>query len=409
MYGLAIERVPLRRPCQRQVLGTRVFATGQAKWDAVVARLRELHEAGRPVLVGTDSVADSRAAEHAAGRRLPAPHRAQRAQRPRGGRNRRARRRARTHHRHHQHGGTRHRHPACPRCRAARRAARHLLSAQRFAAHRPSAAGPRRAAGRPRQRGDDPLPGGRAAGALAARMAARGARAALRARAARCPAGSAGHWFGIRRSSRSGASAPSAACCSSRTSAPKAGCRSRGAANEANPETLADGLRAAPRTTSAVRGDRAAHPVLGGPESGDARRRCAASGRRASRARRCGRVHHAAASRTRSLYRDEMVFVDTRVPEYVTLIRDMQRQQDDGRRLEIVLIDAQIGWDRADQQRSGRTARRERRAHRLARQRRRSAAWHGTARLRLAAAQCGSDQALGRCAGGNADLLDLRL
>jgi preprotein translocase subunit SecA len=36
-----------------------VFATREAKWDAVIERLRAVHEAGRPVLVGTDSVADS--------------------------------------------------------------------------------------------------------------------------------------------------------------------------------------------------------------------------------------------------------------------------------------------------------------------------------------------------------------
>jgi preprotein translocase subunit SecA len=59
VYGLSIEEVPLRRPCRRKQLPVRVFATREAKWDAVIERLRALHEAGRPVLVGTDSVADS--------------------------------------------------------------------------------------------------------------------------------------------------------------------------------------------------------------------------------------------------------------------------------------------------------------------------------------------------------------
>ena len=59
VYGLSIDTVPLRRPCRREVLPVRVFATRQAKWDAVIERLQALHAAGRPVLVGTDSVADS--------------------------------------------------------------------------------------------------------------------------------------------------------------------------------------------------------------------------------------------------------------------------------------------------------------------------------------------------------------
>jgi preprotein translocase subunit SecA len=59
VYGLSMEAVPLRRPCRRSQLPVRVFATREAKWDAVIERLRAVHEAGRPVLVGTDSVADS--------------------------------------------------------------------------------------------------------------------------------------------------------------------------------------------------------------------------------------------------------------------------------------------------------------------------------------------------------------
>ena len=59
VYGLAIEEVPLRRPCRRSELPVRVFATREAKWDAVIERLRALYQADRPVLVGTDSVADS--------------------------------------------------------------------------------------------------------------------------------------------------------------------------------------------------------------------------------------------------------------------------------------------------------------------------------------------------------------
>ncbi len=70
VYGLRVARVPLRRPSLRRVLPTRVFADAQARWAFVVQRARELRGAGRAVLVGTDTVADSQAlseAMHAAG------------------------------------------------------------------------------------------------------------------------------------------------------------------------------------------------------------------------------------------------------------------------------------------------------------------------------------------------------
>jgi preprotein translocase subunit SecA len=59
VYGLDIAHVPLRRPSRCTRLPTRVYGSRQAKWDKVIERLRALHAAGRPVLVGTDSVADS--------------------------------------------------------------------------------------------------------------------------------------------------------------------------------------------------------------------------------------------------------------------------------------------------------------------------------------------------------------
>jgi preprotein translocase subunit SecA len=59
VYGLRTVRIPTRLPVRRQALGTRVFATAEARWAAVVARVREMRDAGRPVLVGTGSVAAS--------------------------------------------------------------------------------------------------------------------------------------------------------------------------------------------------------------------------------------------------------------------------------------------------------------------------------------------------------------
>jgi preprotein translocase subunit SecA len=62
-YGLSSRRVPTHRPCRRVALGTRVFPEARRKWLAVVERIREVHAAGRPVLVATGSVA---ASEHVA-------------------------------------------------------------------------------------------------------------------------------------------------------------------------------------------------------------------------------------------------------------------------------------------------------------------------------------------------------
>jgi preprotein translocase subunit SecA len=59
VYRLDMARVPLRKPSRRRRLGTRIYGSRQAKWEAVIARLRALHARGQPVLVGTDSVADS--------------------------------------------------------------------------------------------------------------------------------------------------------------------------------------------------------------------------------------------------------------------------------------------------------------------------------------------------------------
>ena len=59
VYGLRVERVPLRKPSRRKNLGIRIFLTREDKWQAVVDRVSAMQRAGRPVLIGTDSVADS--------------------------------------------------------------------------------------------------------------------------------------------------------------------------------------------------------------------------------------------------------------------------------------------------------------------------------------------------------------
>lgn len=59
VYRLAVVPVPTNRPLHRRQCPDRVFSTADTKWAAVVARIVEFHQAGRPVLVGTRSVAAS--------------------------------------------------------------------------------------------------------------------------------------------------------------------------------------------------------------------------------------------------------------------------------------------------------------------------------------------------------------
>lgn len=59
VYGAPVARIPLYQPCRRVELPRRRFERAEAMFDAAVKRLIEMRALGRPVLVGTDSVADS--------------------------------------------------------------------------------------------------------------------------------------------------------------------------------------------------------------------------------------------------------------------------------------------------------------------------------------------------------------
>ena len=59
VYGLAVEAVPLRLPSRRLREPLRLYGNSAARWQAVLAEIERLRAAGRPVLVGTDSVADA--------------------------------------------------------------------------------------------------------------------------------------------------------------------------------------------------------------------------------------------------------------------------------------------------------------------------------------------------------------
>ncbi len=59
VYGLRTVSVPTRRPSRREGRPLRVLPSVEEKWQAAIERVRELHAAGRPVLVGTATVSAS--------------------------------------------------------------------------------------------------------------------------------------------------------------------------------------------------------------------------------------------------------------------------------------------------------------------------------------------------------------
>src|SRR5205823_4177343 len=59
VYKLWVVTVPTNMPVLREQLPDRVFPTEDAKFEAVVAQVGQLHELGRPVLIGTRSVEKS--------------------------------------------------------------------------------------------------------------------------------------------------------------------------------------------------------------------------------------------------------------------------------------------------------------------------------------------------------------
>ena len=59
VYHLPVVRIPTNRPLKRWDRGDRVYATADDKWRAIVSQIDAEHAKGRPVLVGTRSVAAS--------------------------------------------------------------------------------------------------------------------------------------------------------------------------------------------------------------------------------------------------------------------------------------------------------------------------------------------------------------
>ena len=59
VYGLKIANVPLRKPSLRINYPSRIYLNQQTLWKDVAEKVKAISQAGRPVLIGTDSVADS--------------------------------------------------------------------------------------------------------------------------------------------------------------------------------------------------------------------------------------------------------------------------------------------------------------------------------------------------------------
>jgi len=56
VYNLDVVVIPPNKPCIRIDHPDKVFVTEEAKWKALVEKIKELHQIGRPILVGTTSI-----------------------------------------------------------------------------------------------------------------------------------------------------------------------------------------------------------------------------------------------------------------------------------------------------------------------------------------------------------------
>ncbi|MEO1959290.1 MAG: preprotein translocase subunit SecA [Nautiliaceae bacterium] len=59
IYGLEVISIPTNKPIARKDLNDLVYKTEEEKFEAVVKKVKELHEKGQPVLIGTTSVSKS--------------------------------------------------------------------------------------------------------------------------------------------------------------------------------------------------------------------------------------------------------------------------------------------------------------------------------------------------------------
>jgi preprotein translocase subunit SecA len=56
IYKMRVIPVPTNKPVRRKRLNARIFGTSDAKWQAIADEILEMHQQGRPVLIGTRSI-----------------------------------------------------------------------------------------------------------------------------------------------------------------------------------------------------------------------------------------------------------------------------------------------------------------------------------------------------------------
>ncbi len=60
IYSLKVIKIPLHKPCRRQIQAEKVYKTNTQKWQALIQHVTKVHLTGQPILIGTNTVLDSK-------------------------------------------------------------------------------------------------------------------------------------------------------------------------------------------------------------------------------------------------------------------------------------------------------------------------------------------------------------
>lgn len=60
VYGLRVVKIPTHQPSKRKMQPEKVFKNSKQKWNAFIDKIRKLHQKGQPILIGTNTVAESK-------------------------------------------------------------------------------------------------------------------------------------------------------------------------------------------------------------------------------------------------------------------------------------------------------------------------------------------------------------
>jgi len=59
VYGLRVVKVPTHQLCKRKTRAEKVYVNREQKWQALIQKVTKIHQTGQPLLIGTNTVADS--------------------------------------------------------------------------------------------------------------------------------------------------------------------------------------------------------------------------------------------------------------------------------------------------------------------------------------------------------------